>query len=289
VGRAARGDGPDAAVGGRELSDILAGHGGDEAVLAELYDLEHDEISEDLVFYREQAQRAGGRVVDLGCGSGRLFASLLVDPDGRLVGVDGSRALLARAEARISADARLRRARDDGRLELAAGDVRTVRRPDRFALAVLAGVLAHLDGPEDALRALDAARSLVEPDGRVIVDTLGPGGLPPRDLPLSVDWERETPGGRVVRRSQLVRREVPEGLRVEYSTLTDLLGPDGTIARLPAGFRLWYPSVRALVGLVEEARMSVEDAFGSHDLDPIGDQSERCILVVHPSKRSGME
>jgi SAM-dependent methyltransferase len=289
VVRAAPDHRPGSGLGGADLSDILAGHGGDEALLAELYDLEHDEITEDLVFYREQARRIGGPIIDLGCGSGRLFGSLLVDPDARLVGLDGSDALLARAAARIEGDDRLRAARDDGRLELVAGDVRSVRRPDRFALAVLAGVLAHLGGPEDALRALDAARSLVEPDGWVIVDNLGPGGLPPRDLPLSVDWERDMDGRRVVRRSQLVRREVPEGLRVEYSTLTDLISTDGTIARLPAGFRLWYPSVRALVGLVEEARMSVEDAFGSHDLDPIDDQSERCILVMRPSKRSGME
>lgn len=292
VGAARRHDSVDrlgAGHGGRDLTDILAGQGGDEALLAELYDLEHDEIDEDLVFYREQARRAGGPIIDLGCGSGRLLDALLVDPDGRLVGIDGSAALLARAQARVEGDGRLRAARDAGRLELGTGDVRTVRRPGRFALAVLAGVLAHLDGPEDALRALDAARTLVEPDGRVIVDGLGPGALPPRDLPLSLDWERPLGDRRVVRRSQLVRREVPEGLRVEYSTLTDLLGPDGTIARLPAGFRLWYPSVRALVGLVEEARMSVEDAFGSHDLDPLDDQSERCILVMRPSKRSGME
>jgi hypothetical protein len=194
--------------------------------------------------------------------------------------VDGSAALLARAEGRVARDRKLRAAREDGRLELALGDVRSLRRSDRFALVVLAGVLAHLDGPEDALRVLDVARSLANVDGRIIADTIGPGGLPERDLPLSVDWERELGDRHVVRRSSLVRRETPEGLRVEYSTLTDLLGPDGTIARLPAGFRLWYPSVRALVGLAEEARLSVEAMFGSHDLDPLDDESERCILVL---------
>jgi SAM-dependent methyltransferase len=269
---------------------MLAGHAVDEGLLAELYDLEHDEITEDLVFYREQARRAAGAVIDLGCGSGRLFGSLLVDPARRLVGVDGSAALLVRAEARVRADRRLRAARDAGRIELVQADVRSVRRRDRFGLAVLAGVLAHLDGPDAALRALDAARGLVRPDGRVVVDSLGPGGLPPRDLPLSIDWEREMGDRHVVRRSRLVRREAPEGLRVEYSTLTDLLGTDGTIARLPAGFRLWYPSVRALIGLAGEAQLTVEAAFGSHDLDPLDERSERCILVLRPAASgSGME
>jgi SAM-dependent methyltransferase len=228
-------------------------------------------------------------VIDLGCGSGRLFGPLLDGGTRRLVGLDGSAALLARAEARIAMDDRLRAARDAGRLELGLADVRTVRRRDRFGLAILAGVMAHLAGPEDALRALDAARRLLAPGGVLIVDTIGPGGLPPRDLPLSIDWERQMGDRRVVRRSRLVRQEAPEGLRVEYSTLTDLLQADGTIARLPAGFRLWYPSPHALIGLAEEAQLAVEATFGSHDLDPLDDGSERCILALRATPGSGME
>jgi len=228
-------------------------------------------------------------VIDLGCGSGRLFGPLLDGGARRLVGVDGSAALVARAEARIAGDDRLRAARDAGRLELAQADVRTVRRRDRFGLAILAGVMAHLAGPEDALRALDGARRLLAPGGILIVDTIGPGGLPPRDLPLSVDWERQMGDRRVVRRSRLVRQEAPEGLRVEYSTLTDLLQADGTIARLPAGFRLWYPSPHALIGLAEEAQLAVDATFGSHDLDPLDDGSEWCILALRATSGSGME
>jgi SAM-dependent methyltransferase len=239
------------------------------------------------VFYAEYARRAEGPVIDLGCGSGRLFASLL--EGGGVVGVDGSAALLERARSRIAATPELSAAHEAGRLELVHGDVRTVRRSEPFGLAVLAGVLAHLDGPEDALRTLGAARALLTTVGTLIIDGLGPGAIPPHDLPLSVDWEREIEGRRVVRRSSLVRRETPEGVRVEYSTLTDLLEPDGTIARLPAGFRLWYPSVRALVGLADEARLAVEATFGSHDLDPLDERSERCILVLRPVPGSSRE
>ena len=283
MGGAARGR-RRAGSGSIGLSDILAGQAVDEAVLAELYDLEHDEISEDLVFYREWAGRLGAATVDLGCGSGRLFGPLLEGGAQRILGVDGSRALLERARSRIDTDERLRAARDEGRIELVIGDVRTFRSPDRFGLAILAGVLAHLDGPEDALRALDCARRLLAPDGVLIVDMLGPGALPPHDLPLSVDWERAVGDGRVVRRSQLTRHEAPEGMRVDYSTLTDRIEADGTIARLPASFRLWYPSPGGLIGLAEEAELVVEAAYGSHDLDPLGEDSERCIIVLRRSR-----
>lgn len=229
-------------------------------------------------------------MIDLGCGSGRLFGALLAGGARKIVGIDGSPALLGRARARIAGDERLHRAYDEGRIELAVGDVRIARHPHRFGLAILAGVLGHLDGPEEALRALIAACRLLKPMGTLIVDTLGPGGLPRHDLPLSVDWERDLGGRRVVRRSRLTLTPAAEGLRVDYATLTDLAGADGTISRLPASFRLWYPSSTALIDLANEAGLAVEAVYGSHDLDPLDDRSERCIMVLRRAQAdSGME
>lgn len=219
-------------------------------------------------------------MLDLGCGSGRLLRAFLDGGAARIVGIDGSAALLARAGERIAADHRLRGARDAGRIELAVGDVRSMTRRDRFDMVVLAGVLAHLDGPEDGARALTTAAATLAAEGLLIVDVLGPGGLPQHDLPMSVDWERTWEGRRVVRRSRLERRETPEGLRVDYATLTDVVEADGTIARLPASFRLWYPSPSAIVELAVEAGLEVEAAFGSHDQEPLDEASERCIAVL---------
>ena len=285
MGRASRTGRRASEGGGVGLSDILAGQPADERLLAELYDLEHDEIVEDLAFYRSWAHRRPESVLDLGCGSGRLFRAFLDGGARRIVGIDGSPALLERAMARIEADPVLREAHADGRIELAAGDARTVSRPDRFSLVVLAGVIAHLDGPEDALRALAAAGRLLAAGGVLIVDQLGPGGLPADDLPLSLDWERRLGDRRVIRRSRLDRREAPEGLRVDYSTLTDLVEADGTITRLPAGFRLWYPSPEVTVALAGEANLEVVAAFGSHDLEPLDERSERCIVVLGNGNR----
>ena len=196
------------------------------------------------------------------------------------MGVDGSPALVARARGRVESDDVLRTARDDGRLEVEVGDVRNVARRDRFALVVLAGVIAHLGGPEDAARTLASAAAVLDRGGVLIVDVLGPGGLPPHDLPLSLDWERRWEDRRVVRRSRLERHETPEGLRVDYATLTDLAEADGTIARLPASFQLWYPSPSAIVALAGESGLEVEAAFGSHELGPLDERSERCIMVM---------
>lgn len=255
--------------------------GADE--LAELYDLEHDEMEEDLPFYRELARRIAGPVLDLGCGSGRLFGALLDGGAPRVLGIDGSPALLRRAEGRIAADERLAEAARDGRLSVMRGDVRaisTLNIRERFDLAVAVGVLPHLSGPEDALRLLGGTRSVLARGGRLVLDDLGPAEMPERDMPLSVDWRRTLGGREVVRRSELVRRETPEGLRVAFSTIADAVQADGTIARLPASHELWYPSPEALAALVRQAGMVVELSYGSHHLEPLGQESGRRIFVV---------
>ncbi len=272
-------------------ADIFAGQPTDADLLAELYDLEHDEVAEDHAFYREMARRAGGVVLDLGCGSGRLIPSLHAAGAPKIIGVDGSPALLRRAHARVAAQPDLSRAAADGRIVLLEGDVRRLPLRDLarhhagrgVALAIAAGVLPHMDGPEEALQLLSGVRSLLARDGRLVLDDLGPAQLPDRDLPLSVDWRRSLNGREVVRRSQLACRRAPEGLRVAYSTIVDLGRPDGTIARLPAAYRLWYPYRDALDALVREAGLAVEFAYGSHDLDPLDEGSERRIMVVRPA------
>jgi SAM-dependent methyltransferase len=276
-------------------ADIFAGQPTDAEILARLYDLEHDEVTEDLVFYREQTRRSGPTVLDLGCGSGRLLRSFAAGKGRTIVGVDGSAALLHRAEARIAAEPLLAAALAQGRLHLVHGDVRRLEqlplrallRPAGADLIVVAGVLPHLDGPEEALRLLAGACSLLAADGRLILDDLGPELLPDRDLPLSIDWERQMDGQTVVRRSQLSRRETPEGLRVAFSTIVDLAGPDGTIARLPASYRLWYSSDDALAAVIREAGLAIELAYGSHDLDPPSASSERRILLVRHASWKG--
>ena len=264
-------------------ADIFASQPADEDRLAELYDLEHDELTEDFDFYRELTRRTAGPVLDLGCGSGRLFGTLLEGGAPRILGLDASSALLRRAEARIAGDERLAAAARDGRLSVMRGDVRaisTLNIRERFDLAVAVGVLPHLDGPEDALRLLGGVRSVLARGGRLVIDDLGPAEMPVRDMPLSIDWKREMDGREVVRRSELVRRESPEGLRVAFSTIADAVQPDGTIARLPASHQLWYPSPEALAALVKQAGMVVELSYGSHDLEPLGRESGRRIYVV---------
>jgi len=260
-------------------ADIFAGQPGDADLLAAIYDLEHDVVNDDLGFYRRLVRRSRGRLLDLGCGSGRLFHAFLDGGASAVHGIDGSPALINRAELRIAGDERLAAASELQRLTVGLGDV---RRPPkgRWRWITAVGVLPHLEGPEAALQMLAAAAMRLQRDGRLVLDDIGPGGLPNHDLPLSVDWERNLNGRPITRRSQLTRHETPEGLRVDYLTVTDAVRADGTIARLPARFRLWYPSQSVLEGLLDEAGLAIELTYGSHDLEPLTEESDRRIVIA---------
>jgi len=93
----------------------------------------------------------GGRVVDLGCGEGRLLQRLLREPDiSHLVGMDVSIGALERAERRLNLDEMSERRRE--RIKVIQGALTyTDDRLKGFDVATVVEVIEHLD--EDRLDA----------------------------------------------------------------------------------------------------------------------------------------
>src|SRR6266511_5941338 len=113
-GSAATGDAP---------SRVPAHGGGADAYAweADLYDVTTATVSEqDVPFYTALAGGAGGPVLELGCGTGRVLVPCAAAA-GAAVGVDVSPSMLARAAAAVAA------AGLGDRIELHRGDMRTVR------------------------------------------------------------------------------------------------------------------------------------------------------------------
>ena len=90
-------------------------------------------------------------MLELGCGTGRVACRLL-EPVARIVGVDRSEAMLARARARV------RRARLQRKLRLVRGDIRHLPFPDRSFSLVMApyGMLQSLLVERDLKQTLDS-------------------------------------------------------------------------------------------------------------------------------------
>lgn len=136
--------------------------------IARLYDPWSASVTEDVEFYVEEARAAGGPVVELACGTGRI--SVPVAQAGvRVIGVDGSAAMLevARERAEAAGVARL--------VDLRLGDLRDPPVAERVAAVLIPfRSLLHMTTDVDRERALAAARELLVPGGRLVFDVFAP-------------------------------------------------------------------------------------------------------------------
>jgi SAM-dependent methyltransferase len=121
---------------------------------------------DDVGWYRQQCLARGGRALELGCGTGRILLELLASGIDA-IGVDRSLPMLRRlrrdgAERGIEA----RVAQMDLRGLALAGEFRTILAP--YSL------ITYLTDSEVAVATLIRLRSLLAPDGRLVLDAFIP-------------------------------------------------------------------------------------------------------------------
>jgi SAM-dependent methyltransferase len=136
---------------------------------ADIYDAVYSYVRDDIPFYIEEARNAGGPVLELGCGTGRV-AIPIAQSGVETVGIDSSTAMLdvARGKAR-----RLGLGEDS--LSLVFADMRDLSLDRQFALAIIPfrGFLALLT-VEDQRRALARIRQHLAPGGRLVFNIFTP-------------------------------------------------------------------------------------------------------------------
>ena len=137
--------------------------------IARLYDPWSVSVTEDVDFYVEEARAAGGDVVELGVGTGRI-AIPIAAAGIRVIGVDSSRGML-------DVCAEQARARGVERfLDLRLGDLRDPPVDERVPLVVCPfRSFLHLLSEEDRRRGVAAVFRLLVPGGRFVFDVFAPG------------------------------------------------------------------------------------------------------------------
>ncbi|QRK07517.1 methyltransferase domain-containing protein [Archangium violaceum] len=140
---------------------------------AALYDVVCEDYREDVAFYVEEARRAGGPCLELGCGTGRLLIPA-VEAGARVTGLDRSAAMLARARDRVQAlPLPLRE-----RVDLREGDMVSFSIEARFALITVPfRTFLHLLTVEEQLAALTNIRRHLLPGGRLVLNFFEPSRL----------------------------------------------------------------------------------------------------------------
>jgi SAM-dependent methyltransferase len=154
--------------------------------IAGVYDAWSRSVTEDVAFYVEEATRAGGPVVELGVGTGRIAV-----PTARtgiaVIGVDSSAGMLEVCR---------RRAAEEGvaeLLDLRLGDLADPPVTERVPLVTCPfRSYLHLQDDGARLAALRAARGLIVPGGRLVFDVFSPSRRDVADT--HARWLEREPG-----------------------------------------------------------------------------------------------
>jgi SAM-dependent methyltransferase len=225
--------------------------------IASIYDPWSRSVTEDVEFYVERALASGGPVVELAVGTGRIAVPVaLAGID--VIGVDSSPAMLDVARAA---------AEDAGvgdRVDLRLGDLREPPVQERVPLVVCPfRSLLHMETEAEKLRALAAARGLLEPGGSFVFDVFAP----------SREDIEETDGRWLEREPGIFERaDWDEDARtLSLSVRSD----DGSATT----FGLHWLSAPEWLRLLDEAELDVEALYGWFDGRP-HDGDEDMVFVT---------
>jgi SAM-dependent methyltransferase len=247
----------------------------------------------DVPFWRNLALHCGGRVLELGCGTGRIALPL-----GRagvpLVGIDRSGPMLSRARARV------RRARLTGRVRLVRGDIRslpfesasaqgTTKSQSRVRTGtpgvgfsmVLApyGLLQSLLCDRDLRAALSEIRRVLGPGGTLGIELVA-------DLPaweeyrqrVSLKGWRNRPGGSHVTLVETVRQDRGRRFTIFDQEFTERRDGQRRVHRFALSFRTL--SVPQMARRLEKAGFEVTALLGDYRGGPWDPRADVWVILA---------
>ena len=250
------------------------------AALARLYDLDLVDDPGDVELYLALAGRAGGRVLELAVGSGRVAVPLAAAGH-HVTGVDSDPHMLDRARARGAAGL----AGTGGSLKVVEADIVGLALPEgaTFGFGYLAlNSLMALGTRAAQQAAIQALADHLDPGGIAAVDVWLPDAedLARYDGRLILEWTRPEPTtGALVTKAGSAQYDAATGTVALTSVFEE--GAQGARpARWVRHDRLRLVSAEELTGFAEAAGLRVETLAGGYDLDPFGPGSDRAVLVA---------
>jgi SAM-dependent methyltransferase len=246
---------------------------------APFYDWENRQTlgRRDVAFWRRLAARVRGRVLELGCGTGRISLPL-VRAGVRLVGIDRSAPMLARAGRRAGAGAGGRR-RGADRLRLVRGDIRALPFGSGEFQMVLApyGVLQSLLRDRDLSAGLESVARVLAPGGLFGID-LVPDVPHWREYRDQVRLRGRAPGGAQLTLVESVRQHPRRRLTTFEQRYVERRGGRVREHRFTLMFRT-LPVGRMLRRL-ERAGFAVEAVLGDYRGRPWDDRADAWIILA---------
>jgi SAM-dependent methyltransferase len=243
----------------------------------------------DVPFWRTLALNAGGPVLELGCGTGRI-ALPLGRAGAHVIGIDRSDAMLVRARKR------LRRSRMPGRVDLIRGDIRHLpfapgssrrarvssknARRRLFPLVIAPyGILQSLLRETDLAATLKSVHDVLEPGGTFGLELVAdlPSWEEYRKRVSLTGWRRRA-GGAHVTLVETVRQDRARHLTIFDQEFTERNGRKRNVHRFSLTFRTL--SVPQMKRRLEKAGFEVTALLGDYRGGPWDERADVWVMLA---------
>ena len=229
----------------------------------------------DVPFWRTLAVQAGGRVLELGCGTGRISLPL-ARAGVSLVGIDRSEPMLVRARTRV------RRSRLHASARLVRGDIRFLpfRQAPPFSMVMAPyGLLQSLLRERDLVATLGEVRRVLRPGGTFGLELVA-------DLPsweeyrkrVSLTGWRGRRGGAHVTLVETVRQDRKRRLTIFDQEFTERRGGRRHAHRFSLTFRTL--SVPQMVRRLERAGFEITALLGDYRGGPWDPRADVWVILA---------
>ena len=239
---------------------------------AAFYDATYEQRAiDDVEFWVDRAQAADGPVLEVACGTGRVYLELLeagVDADG----FDASTEMLSVLRERAA----------DRGLEPSvwAGDMRKPNADRTYDLIIVPfRSFLHLLEIEDQLAALDRFHDLLAPDGELVIAFFAP------DFDVICDtygeWQESTVTVEGTEYTVRNHTELVDEIELIAEGTQEILGPEGEQV-LRSSFHLNLVSKREFELLLDRSPFEDYSVYGGFDLEPLESASQEMVWIVEP-------
>lgn len=240
---------------------------------AAFYDWENAQtvMRRDVTFWQRLAAAAGGPVLELGCGTGRITVPV-ARRGTRVIGIDRSVPMLERAARK------LRRAKLTSDALLVRGDIRHLPfRPAHFPLVMAPyGILQSLTREQDLTATLASVARVMPKGARFGIDLVP-------ELPRWSEYAaRKTMSGRMGRTAVSLVESVTQDRARRVTTFDQRYVSTRDGVRRQHRFTLTFRtlSVRQMSNRLERAGFEVEAVLGDYQGGPWDDRADVWILLA---------
>ena len=256
----------------------------DQPFVAELYDHVPGYAGRpDQDFYIEYARAAGGTILELGCGTGRLLIPIAAAGH-EIVGLDLSTYMLAQCREKLEEQP----AAVQQRARLVQGDMTRFSLGETFHLITIPfRAFQHLISVEEQIACLRCANRHLVTGGKLILDIFQPNlryMVDPTNAEEKEDFTIPLPGGRTLRRTHRLASTHRAAQVNDVEMIHYLTYPDGRVERLVQAFPMRYLFRYEAEHLLARCGFGIADLFGSFDRSPLDDNSPEMIFVAEKER-----